>query len=230
MLVQLAALVARRGDLAVADDIRAESRSLVRALGRIETDRSDRTGTGAIARRLSDLARADGLFEESLAWYRQAGVPSGVALSLSGLGFLAEIRDDHTEATRRYRDALRVATDATNTAAMASALDGLARVAIAAGQQTRGATILGGAAALRQRFGLSPPRSEEIDMEQAVGTAQASLGAGGFATARDRGGSMPTADVIALACARVKDRSHEKRPTTPMLPLTPYLRPGRNDR
>ena len=70
---------------------------------------------------------------------------------------------------------------------MASALDGLARVAIAVGPGGSGDDDPRGAAALRKTSGFSPPRSEEIDTEQAAWAAQAALGGPGFAAAWERG-------------------------------------------
>jgi predicted ATPase/DNA-binding SARP family transcriptional activator len=201
MLVQLAAVVMRHGDPKQAEELRAESRTLVRALARIDSDPTAPTGPGRIARRRSDLARADGLFVESLAWYRHAGAPSSVIISLLGLGFLAERRDDQAEAARRYREALDVAVDVDDIPATASAAEGLARVAIASGDHAWGATLLGGVQTLRAAAGSPRARSEQIDVDEAIGMAQASLGGPGFGAALATGEALTARGVIAMARA-----------------------------
>jgi predicted ATPase/DNA-binding SARP family transcriptional activator len=201
MLVQLAAVVARDGDAKQAEELRAESRALVRALARIESDPTGASGPGRIARRRSDLARADGLFVESLAWYRQAGVTNGAAASLLGLGFLAERRDDHAEAARRYREALDVSVAADDISTIASAADGLARVGIATGDHAWGATLLGGLQRLRTSAASPRARSEQVDVDEAIVIAQASLGASGLGAAWAAGESLTASGVIAMALA-----------------------------
>jgi predicted ATPase/DNA-binding SARP family transcriptional activator len=204
MLVQLAAVVARDGDAKQAEELRDESRALVRALARIESDPTGASGPGRIARRRSDLARANGLFVEALAWYRQAGVTSGAALSLLGLGFLAERRDDHAEAARRYREALDVAVDSDAISTIASAADGLARVGIASGDHGWGATLLGGLQTLRASAGSPRPGSEQMDVDEAIVIARASLGTSGLGTAWATGESLSASRVVAMARAGVR--------------------------
>jgi hypothetical protein len=212
MLVQLAAVATRHGDPSQAEKLRAESRDLVRELARIDSDPNGTTGPASIARRRSDLARADGLFVESLAWYRHAGATSGAMVSLLGLGFLAERREDHAEAARRYREALDIAVDSDDVSTVASAVEGLARVAIASGNWAWGVTLLGGAQTLRATAASPRGRCEQVDIDEAIGTAQGSLGGPGFGTAWAQGEALTTPAVIAMAREGVRT-GRQKRQT-----------------
>jgi hypothetical protein len=117
------------------------------------------------------------------------------------LGFLAEKRDDHAEATRRYLEALDGAVDRDDISTFAGAADGLARVAIASGHVAWGTTLLGGLQTLRTGAGVPRPRSEQVDVDEAIAVAQTALGGPGYRTAWATGESLTAAAVVVMARA-----------------------------
>jgi DNA-binding CsgD family transcriptional regulator len=156
-----------------------------------------------------DLARGDldsaaRFSEESIA--NVSGVDDFWATFATDLlGWVALERRDYVTAGRNLRLAL-VASDTRNEKfAVPNCLEGLAGVVAELGDAARGATLLGAAASMRERYGAPRHPHYQARYERTLAAARAGLNAGDFAAAWDAGSAMSREAAVALAMA--PDRS-----------------------
>jgi predicted ATPase/DNA-binding SARP family transcriptional activator len=150
-------------------------------------------GLGDIARLEGDLGAAREHYEQALSrfephWVRAVGHQVG---AVTGLGNLAEASGDLAVARSRYQEAIELAVLAGPLVLAVDAFEGLASVALAEGETTRAAMLLGGARALHAV-------DTSGDPELAV-RAEAALGASSYRSALRTGARLGTDELVRLA-------------------------------
>jgi len=124
-----------------------------------------------------------------------------LSLSFTSLGYIAELRGDATGAAYQHLAGLDAACDANDLLAQALALEGLAGAASLLGDDEAVGRYLGAAAAMREAFGGTPGRAEQVDVERALDrVTDDEVMSTAFATGR----SDPTA---VIAHARAANRA-----------------------
>jgi non-specific serine/threonine protein kinase len=180
LLASQSLIVTASEEYALAVALGEESLALSRASG-------DRRGItqalgylGLYALWQGDVERAAHLGEECLATARELGGEwSSFATEL--LGYVALEREDYQQAGSLFRTSLEHVGAQQAGMGIAECLEGLAAVAGGLGAATRGATLLGAADRVRERFNtpIPPPRRERYDRTLAAvrgGLAAESLG------------------------------------------------------
>jgi predicted ATPase/class 3 adenylate cyclase len=121
------------------------------------------------------------LLSEALAMFQRLGHPLGASWAMRHLGRAVLEEGDVTRAEALLREALRISLDQIRPD-VPLVLQAIGELEVRRGSWERAATLLGAAAAARQRMGLHlPPREDEL---------QARLGAERFEALRDSGGAM----------------------------------------
>ncbi len=187
VLSNLGALERERGNPARAAQLIGESLELRRALG-------DQFGLAVSLENLGHLERERGRptgaaehHAEALSLRRELDYKQGIAVSLNNLGILLLEAGDLAGAEDRFRESLALLREVTEPRATAECLVGLAGVAAAEGRHPQAARLLGAAAALRERSGITPSPVEASVEEQAARSALAALGEDAYAAARMEG-------------------------------------------
>ena len=156
---------------------------------------------------LGDLARSEGrpgeatrLLEESLRRFRGLGDRVGAAYALHMLGRVAQAAGDAAAAADYQVESLRLRREIGDRRGMAECVEAIAAAA-STGQPVAAARLLGAADAIRRSINAPLPDHERASVEQASRTAQAALGAEGFAVARNGGRIAPAQAAIDDALA-----------------------------
>ncbi|WP_437284711.1 protein kinase domain-containing protein [Sorangium sp. So ce406] len=143
----------------------------------------DREGTatallnlGCAAFYRGELGEAARLCEESEGLSQQVKFKEGIAWTSNIQGLIAIERGDLAVAGRRLRASLRLHRELGDLWRSASVLEALARAAVGAGRASRGARLLGGAAALREAIGTPVPPIERPALAACVEAARSALG------------------------------------------------------
>ncbi|WP_437318146.1 protein kinase domain-containing protein [Sorangium sp. So ce385] len=143
----------------------------------------DREGTarallylGCAAFYRGELDEAARLCEESEGLSQQVKFKEGIAWTSNILGLVAIERGDLALAGRRLRASLRLHRELGDLWRSASVLEALARAAVRAGKPSRGARLLGGAAALREAIGTPVPPIERPALAACLEAARSALG------------------------------------------------------
>jgi hypothetical protein len=173
-----------------------------RDIGATETVAMGLYYEATLARYQGDLAGARRGYEESLAVMEaMQAMPPYLAFPLVGLGFVAEQEGDAERAEASHRRALRMLLDGQTVSTyyrllLADAVEGLAGAAALAGRAERAATLLGAAAALRDRF--RAWATQRLDRDRASAAARRQLGAEDFEGAWRRGEAMTVEEILAV--------------------------------
>jgi predicted ATPase/DNA-binding SARP family transcriptional activator len=173
-----------------------------RDIGATETEAMGLHYRATLARFRGDLPSARRGYEQALAVMRTAGSqPAYHAYPTIGLGFVAELEGDAERAEASHRRAVELLMEGPsggtwNRYVMADAVEGLAGAAVTAGRTERAATLLGAAAALRERFRLTA--WQQMDRDRVSAAARERLGAERFERARRRGEAMTVEEVLAV--------------------------------
>jgi Glycosyl transferase family 21 len=215
--MQLSRLVKRHGGrlfwcggtaLARATAYLEESVARLRAVGQESMAASFLTLVGLIALDRGDLERARVCCAESLAFARRTGADHPQGFALACLAHVARRRDDLVAAAVLGREELLVWRRLGSPAHIAGGLEGLAQTAAAAGERAqaeRAARLLGAAAALRERVGVSPGERGRVHMERATAEARLILGETGWAEAFAAGRALVVQEAITEALGEVAE-------------------------
>jgi predicted ATPase/DNA-binding SARP family transcriptional activator len=178
------------GDYAGAATLQEESLGVLRQLGDRQGMADATADLAHAVQRLGEHARAEELFIEALNHYRELGDASGAAFVLTHLGRLYFQRGDSAQAGALLREGYQIARHLGEKPILTEAIEGMAEVACDLGEAALCARLLGAAEALREETGVPLPAVHEPAIAHCVATAQAALGAGGFAAARAEGRAL----------------------------------------
>lgn len=176
---------------------------------RINRAREDPEGTAdalrtlaAIHHGLGDQARARRLAEEALAAHSALNHQLGMGLDFAVLGDIARARGEHAEALAQYRRCLSLWRGRENAVNSSLVLDGAAEVLGQMGDPARAATLLGAAAATRERAGVRLTADEQAARDAVAGACRLALGEAAYGAARVAGRELTLAQAIGLALER----------------------------
>jgi predicted ATPase len=198
--LHLAALARDQGEYDDAHAIAERAMKTLETLGRRDAILSGgRAVLADIARLRGDYERAIDLCERQLNDLRAIGFTAGIAGATYCRADIARAVGDFAGAVARYRQVIELSRDAGDKASVASALDGLA-IAMAAGGRAEYALRLAGAgAALREEIKAAKSPSEAAELDAAIQTATAALGADEAARAYEAGHSMSHEEAVDYA-------------------------------
>ena len=168
---------------------------------------------GTIARYQGEGGAAASLLSESRAMAERVGFREGIAWSLEQLGLLALNRGD-PDAGAMLRASLEIHHELRDRWRTCSLLDDLAAVALANGQASQAATLLGAAEAMRQAIGTVVPPCERGLRESTVQGARSALTEAEFDAAWQRG-AVAQVDDIRDSLARSGDAGWPVPPPRP---------------
>ena len=200
-LSNLGAIVLAAGDHERAAAVLEEAVELAREVGDTRIAALAINNLGDLALTTGDYARARPLFEESHGLLVARGDTANIARSLFNRGAVDLMLGDHAAADRRFREALVLAGETGDKEDLAWCLEGLASVAAVAGDGERAATLHGVAGALLAEMGAEFKPFERQLHETTEERARALCGPDAFASARERGASLPLAEGLAVAHA-----------------------------
>lgn len=128
-----------------------------------------------------DLVRALALIEECIAPFRASTVDSSLSEVLITLGIIQWAQGDTLAAYDTLTEALRLAWKFGPRLFVALALEGVACVIVSQGYAELAARMLAGASGLRTEMGTPLRPADQADLERALATTRAALGAEAFA-------------------------------------------------
>ena len=195
-LADMGHIALQLGDLDRAAQHLAEARVVARELG-AEGSAAASLGEGHLAREHGDLRAAAGHYAAALCLLGAQATPEWEAAARNGVGFVAGLVGDLDVAEAHHRAAWQAASrsPAAGARAGATALEGLACVAVARGDATLAANLLGTAARWRQWRHQPALRTERHDIERATAVARDLLGEPAYAEAYARG-LAPAPDAV----------------------------------
>jgi non-specific serine/threonine protein kinase len=162
--------------------------------------------------------RGEAWVEEGLELHRAHGNNLGLGNKLSDLGRISYEAGDLPAAARLYAESLRWLLEGGDTWYLASPVEGLAAIALATGQATPAARLLGAAAALRERSGATVWPKERGRRERAEAAARAALGEESYDQEVTAGHALPFAGMIAEATAAAEAAVRAAAPPPPPTP------------
>jgi DNA-binding CsgD family transcriptional regulator/tetratricopeptide (TPR) repeat protein len=184
-------------EYALASALAEECLTLCRAIGNQRGVSRALFYLGVIAITQGDLSGAARLAEEGLAIAREFdNLWATNATEL--LGRVALERRDYATAGERFRTVLTF-HDLENSGSMVDSFELLGGVAIGFGNAGRGATLLGAAENLRERFGWPRQPPEQDLYERIVAAVRAGLSAEAFAAAWNAGRAMSREAIVQFA-------------------------------
>ena len=136
-------------------------------------------------------------FEECLAISRAHNFVEAEAYGLASLAHV-ELPASPSEAAGHYEESIALMVRLEDPRGIAYCLEGLAAVAIAFEDAVRAATLLGAAAAIRDRTGAPLDALEQAEVDAASTRAKAALGDASFASAFSRGSALDV-DAVDIA-------------------------------
>jgi tetratricopeptide (TPR) repeat protein len=143
-------------------------------------------GLGVVAWGTGNPDGAAALYERALELFQQVNDGLGIAEVLVHQGKIAQQQGDAASALAKYRKALTIRTDFGFKLGIAECLEALASLAVQGDAPTRGAHLLGAAAAIRESLNAPIPPLDRDGVEQAERTARKRLG-GRFSELYDEG-------------------------------------------
>lgn len=138
------------------------------------------------------------LLSEALAMFQRLEHPSGASWAMRHLGRAVLEQGDVTRAEALLREALRISLDQIRPD-VPLVLQAIGELEVRRESWERAATLLGAAAAARQRMGLHLPPREHSVAASANDVLRARLGADRFEALVDRGGAMTLEQAGAFA-------------------------------
>ncbi len=133
-------------------------------------------GLGVVSGGTGDPDGAAALYERALELFRQVNDGLGIAEVLVHQGKIAQRQGDAATALTKYRSALTIRRDFGFKLGIAECLEALASLALQGDAPSRGAHLLGAAAAIRESIDAPIPPLDRDDVEQAERTARKRLG------------------------------------------------------
>jgi hypothetical protein len=196
----------RDANLMAADAAFAAELRTMRTLGDLAGCAMGLSNLGDVARARGDLDGAVALYEQSLEVYRGLDFDRDLmARVLRHLGDLALARADAPRAGERYAECLRAAQEARSFGQTAAALEALATLAAGRAQPVRALRLLGAAAELRRRTGLSVAAGEQAALDRVLERAGQALDSTRRAEAWAHGQALAPEQAVAYALARPGD-------------------------
>ena len=177
-------------DLGESDEVRAlceQSLAIYRELGDPLGEGFSLHNLAVAAYREGELELAQTLGEESLAIFRRGDVQSAMAEVLASLGPILAAAGDPVSALAALTEALHLAGRSGPRWEVAGILEAMATVAAGHRQERIAVELASRAAALRLTIGVPVRPNWQIDLEQALAAARATLGPVDFATTWARG-------------------------------------------
>ncbi len=163
---------------------------------------------GSVAWRLGDLRASLDYSMAAVELFRDLGDDTGVATALEDCGWNSLGLADPVRGASWFREALLLAGRLGWMYGIAGNGAGLGAALIDRQQEERGTVLLGGAAALREEFGIALPDERKLQVQEgAVAAAKAALGEEAFAAAWVRGEAMTPEEIVAFAEAEQPVRS-----------------------
>jgi len=138
-----------------------------------------------------DYARARAASEQALAIYRRLGDRRAIAITLLNLGFSLLSLDCLAEARAAFLESLAISDELGDTPDIAFCLEGLAGIAVAEGDHTHGARLLGRSEALRESTGTELGPFEQRLNAETTNRARSTLGGDPFLVAFAEGRTLP---------------------------------------
>ncbi|MBV9253809.1 MAG: tetratricopeptide repeat protein, partial [Actinobacteria bacterium] len=177
-LINLAYVLLRQGDRARPRRLLTEVLELARREGHTYDVMIAEGALGDVAIADNDLVGAHARLDEAVKLARQLGDKSALPELLNSLGRVLFDERDYAASAEAQHEALELATDTNQQLFRAQAVEGLAAVAVALGDASAGAHMLGAAESVRAEIGCPfPPFSSHVDRDQVVAAGQAALGA-----------------------------------------------------
>lgn len=185
--------------LAQALDYYTESLALFRTIGdRIGIAHVLR-GMGVVAYRRGDYREAQMLQEEGLALFRELRFKRGIAVALNDLGDVALGLQEYARARQCYLEDLQLGVEMDSKWDIAWSFEGLAQVAQAQQQTALATQLLSASQFLFTAINFRWRPEDRKARDARIALLRTQLGEQAFATAWERGCTMPLSDVIRLA-------------------------------
>jgi predicted ATPase len=153
---------------------------------------------GLEARARGDVEAALAHHARAMRIYRTAGGQGGEALALDGSGYALQELGRIDEARELHRQAFELGLAGRDLLAMALSVEALAGVAVAQGDPTRAALLLGAGERLRASLGVPLAGSERFSVDRSELALRNALGDGGFSETVARGRMLTDEDLILL--------------------------------
>jgi tetratricopeptide (TPR) repeat protein len=196
----------QQGDNDRAVALTEEGLTLSRELGNMDGITRGLNSLGEIARVQGDLERAAMLYEECVSGFRTVGNTGAQGHMLCNLGFVSLRKNNLQEAEAYFRQSLGLAQEiGTPPDLVLLCVAGLAGVMYLAGTKLNSTLcavrLLGAAATLFERIGLS--RADQVDFDYLVAAARAQVDEVAFAAAMAEGRALTLEQAIAEALAPI---------------------------
>ena len=169
-------LVRQTGEFELARSLYQEARRLFEQAGDKENAIWALSHEADLYRLQGDRAKAQSSYQGALTQFKSLGYSFGIASCLHDLAGLEAEAGRFAEARRMYRECLRLYGPA-NVAELPRILESMANVAMRAAKPDRALTLLGGAAAIRERFQVKAhDPALRSDLERRIDVARAAAG------------------------------------------------------
>jgi hypothetical protein len=139
------------------------------------------------------------LGEEALELHRTLDHQLGMGLDYTLFGDIACGQGDYTGALDQYQHCLSLWRDRENIVNSALVVDNIAQVFSRMGDPLRGTTLMGAAAAIRERSSAKLAAGEQASRDETRRACRAALGEAGFTAAWSRGRMLTLAQTVNLA-------------------------------
>jgi tetratricopeptide (TPR) repeat protein len=146
-----------------------------------------------------DLSRAAALFEEAVSLYEHRGDEVFVARARQHLGYVALLRGEYVPAGRLFAQTLQALFDLGEWPGVAEGLEAVAAVRAAIGEARQAGQLVEAAGVLRERIGVTPLSYLRSLWQPVVAKAEAALGEGEWAAAREAGRAMSLREAVLSA-------------------------------
>lgn len=146
-----------------------------------------------------NLLTAANCYTEAQPIFREPGHKDGEAIVSHHRGEIARCQDNLVEAKRFYQESITLCQPLQNRHITARGLAGLAGVALAAGQTTVAATLLGAAQRLFDELAPFLPPAAQAAYEELRAATRQTLGESAYATHWQTGYAITTAAAVTLA-------------------------------
>ena len=127
-----------------------------------------------------------------------------MGLDYALFGDIARAQGDYAGALAQYQQCLSLWRERENTVNSAFVLDSIAQILSRMGDPARGATLMGAAAAIRERASVKLAANEQASYDETMLACRAALGEAAFAAAWAAGRTLTLAQAIGLALKRVR--------------------------
>jgi tetratricopeptide (TPR) repeat protein len=203
-LGMLAGLHRRLGNYAQAQALSEECLRINQACRDPEGTANALWTLGRIVNDQGDLRHARQLGQEALALHRSLDHQLGMGLVYALFGDIACKQGDDAAALDHYQQCLSIWRDRENIVESAFVLDGIAETLSRMGDPSRGATLMGAAAAIRERANVRLAAGEQASRDATRLACRAALGEAAFDAAWAKGRALTLGQAISLVLERVR--------------------------